>query len=300
MKRTAGLVLLILLILVTMLIPETAVCASNPDEELNIDATIEPALNPQTIAPDTMVSFQSAETTAFPEEQTSESTDIEAVETEPDPTITPGTELTVSPESTVDPENLPNAFPTTPVLENEITDPQPTEDSSGEPILDSEQPSFGSYRFWIRKRKDNASGETVSGATYQLYSADGGALSLGTTDSGGMICFETNLSAGILLYSHIPYYVQEITAPAGFALNKEQYWLVFCPEESESCEICDGITLTSFNRIRESTEFQTVIEVYDSMLTYVLPSTGGIGIGWYVIGGLALILIGGILMRKRR
>ena len=116
MKRTAGMVLLILLILVTMLISETAVCASNPDEELNIAATIEPALNPQTIAPDTMVSFQSAETTAFPEEQTSESTDIEVVETEPDPTITPGTELTVSPELTVDPEDLPNAFPTTPVL----------------------------------------------------------------------------------------------------------------------------------------------------------------------------------------
>lgn len=39
---------------------------------------------------------------------------------------------------------------------------------------------------------------------------------------------------------------------------------------------------------------------YDTLPAYVLPATGGTGVGHYVIGGMVLILAGEMLLRKKR
>ena len=288
MKKTSVVVSLIILALMIMLIPETAMCSSNSNGESDIVVMTELALTRQTIQ--------------------FEATAAEPMETASDPTIAPDVEPTSSPATILDVEDSQEAYAETTDLESTSGEPLHEEADGDELIDDSEQPDH--YRFWVRKRQNDANGETVSGATYRLYSADGSVVSSGTTNDDGLICFETNPSAGIVLFPHTPYYVQEAEAPTGFALNKERIWLVFCFEESESCEICDSVISTipdelnisqpRWKRVRVSAESQSLIEVYDSMLTYVLPSTGGTGIRWYVIGGIALILSGGILMRKRR
>lgn len=141
------------------------------------------------------------------------------------------------------------------------------------------------------------------GAKFGLFAENGEQITTGTTAEDGEITFETSVSAGIILRDHQLYYIQELSAPDGYQLDKTKHWLFFCSEE-EICDKCNEI-LSSENgkdawRVEESSDH--VIVLKNKKITYALPNTGGIGTMWYTFGGLlflAAALMYGYRMRRK-
>ena len=132
------------------------------------------------------------------------------------------------------------------------------------------------YRVQIYKTAADT-GKPLSGAIFGLYNAQGGQITTAVSDDKGELLFQTNIAKGIILREHTLYYMQELTAPPGYQLDKTQYWFCFCDEPGNACEICDEV-LAGVTAVRIPFEQLGTIRVTNELAKYELPATGGPGI----------------------
>ena len=138
----------------------------------------------------------------------------------------------------------------------------------------------------------------LPGARYGLYSADGHEITTGTTNDEGIFEFRTNFNQGIILAPNVVYYLQELTAPAGYYLDPNKYYFYFSDEEIEEFEQqYPDIKWLNVNNLES-------MVLSDKPSLYDLPAAGGIGtLPFYLLGGLLLtgaVLNLGSISRKKR
>ncbi len=121
------------------------------------------------------------------------------------------------------------------------------------------------------------SGAPLMGATFGLYNEQGGLIASAVTDADGKIVFQTNVTEGIILREHVPYYIQEISAPAGYRLDDTKFWFCFCNQTEDTCQDCTRI-LAGKDARRIPFEQVGKVHAVNHPLNYDLPATGGSGV----------------------
>lgn len=160
------------------------------------------------------------------------------------------------------------------------------------------------YRVTIQKT-DAETHAALPGAVFGLFTENGEQIISGQTDENGTLVFQTNVTAGVILKEHTPYYLQETEAPAGYRRDAEIHWLVFC-DGDDSCGTCRTVTAGFPGMIRVPAVIGVIMELENSPGGYALPQTGGSGIRLslaYRTGGLLLTagsLIAGVYLRRKR
>lgn len=142
----------------------------------------------------------------------------------------------------------------------------------------------------IRILKTSNSGEFLKNAEFKLY-----------TDSDLKIEFESGQtyqsdSNGLVFDKKLPmgtYYLKEIKAPEGYS----------CLEETIVIQVTEsGVTISGSEKATLSSDSSTgvySITVKNDML-YELPSTGGLGIYWYTIGGMLFMMAAALVLYKNK
>ena len=142
----------------------------------------------------------------------------------------------------------------------------------------------------IRILKTSNSGEFLKNAEFKLY-----------TDSDLKTEFESGQTYqsdfnGLVLDKKLPmgtYYLKEIKAPEGYS----------CLEETIVIQVTEtGVTISGSEKATLSSDSSTgvySITVKDDML-YELPSTGGLGIYWYTIGGMLFMMAAALILYKNK
>ena len=144
-------------------------------------------------------------------------------------------------------------------------------------------------------------GEPLANAVFGLYNAQGGLITTDTTDGNGYLLFQTNIIEGIVLREHVLYYIQEIKSPPAYQLDDTKHWFVFCNSASDSCETCRAL-IGGVDAIRIPFEQIGKVHVVNQPVNCELPSTGGIGVIFYILCGLILIsapLVYGLSLRRK-
>ena len=134
-----------------------------------------------------------------------------------------------------------------------------------------------------------STGQPLEGASFGLYNQNGGLISNATTNIHGELLFQSNITQGIILREHIPYYMQELHAPPGYQLDDSKYWFCFCDHMGETCETCDQV-LQGLDATRIPFEQLGKIHISNELMKYELPATGGSGIYPLIWAGAILII----------
>ncbi|MBO5725779.1 MAG: hypothetical protein J6S00_01800 [Clostridia bacterium] len=151
--------------------------------------------------------------------------------------------------------------------------------------------SATTYEFHIHK--SDAIGNVLQGAVfgvYRRYDDHDGLIAVGTTDENGAILLETDLENGIVFREHVLYYVQELRAPPGYALDDTKYWFCFCNSPEGQCDSYTDVT-HGLDVMRIPFETVGEIHITNHPLNYDLPATGGIGVIPFIIVSIILIVI---------
>ena len=144
-------------------------------------------------------------------------------------------------------------------------------------------------------------GDSLAGATFGLYNAQGGLITDGVTDADGKLRFQTNVIEGIILRDHELYYLQEIQPPPTYQLDDTKYWLCFCSGTGDTCSECSNL-LADTEAVRIPFETIGLINIANYPFRVELPATGGIGTPIYVLCGLVLTsapLVYGLSLRRK-
>ena len=162
--------------------------------------------------------------------------------------------------------------------------------------------TFAAKRYQVTVHKtDLLSGAVLPGAAFGLFTKDGQEITRGETGADGRLTFQTNVTAGVILKQHTPYYIQELSAPKGYELSDKKHWLVFC-DGAQADETCESLMSQYPGMIRVPAQEGAVIPITNRYVAYELPQTGGSGMLHYSIGGLALMavsLLCGRAMRRK-
>ena len=162
---------------------------------------------------------------------------------------------------------------------------------------------LNTFRF---TKTDLSNGSGLTGAVFTLTHDQICAVCHGDgTPVSGIRPFTAKSDAnGVVSFSNVPsghdYVLKETAAPIGFALPDESYKVTvrYNDDSTEQARTKSVITVTKPDGI-------TVTITDDASLTigntpyYELPSTGGPGTAWYMIGGLALVTGAGALLVYR-
>ncbi|MBP3384884.1 MAG: hypothetical protein J6M22_05430 [Firmicutes bacterium] len=177
-------------------------------------------------------------------------------------------------------------------------------DDSAEKIYSNINVSAKHYKVEITKKDQTDLSRLLQGAEFGLYNENGGLIASGTTDDDGKLMFETNITAGIILREHTPYYIQEIKSPDGYVLEDTKYWFCFCDKivdpngNLQECNYDPGIP-----GILKVPADQIAIEtITNTPVSYVLPDAGGGGARLFVIAGFVLVIgsAAAMVIRRRR
>ena len=91
----------------------------------------------------------------------------------------------------------------------------------------------------------------------------------------------------------------ELTAPTGYVKSEETWTIVFAaPGEISSIISSENPDENMVDKV--ITGEQQAVFYFDNSLAYDLPSTGGPGIYWYMLGGVLLMMAGSLLVYKKR
>ena len=145
-------------------------------------------------------------------------------------------------------------------------------------------------------------GKPLSGATFGMYSAQGGLVTSGVTNANGRLSFQTNVTNGIILQEHVLYYMQELQAPPAYRLDNKPRWFCFCSHTADSCAECDNL-LAGLNGVRIPFEDVGIIDIANYPANVILPDTGGKGTHIYILCGLILTvgpLVYGLSLRRKK
>ena len=129
--------------------------------------------------------------------------------------------------------------------------------------------------------KTSADDTTVglSGAEFELKNANGDTRATGTSGEGGAITWEP-VSEDVNLYTlNGEYKIYETKAPAGYMKNDSGWTVTFA----------NGLLTQLNNAPTTGTAENGVVIELTNQKVYTLPSTGGSGIYWYMIGGMVLM-----------
>ena len=174
-------------------------------------------------------------------------------------------------------------------------------DNAAEKVYADITISTKSYKVQLQKVCEET-GKPLSGAIFGLYNENGGLIAQAVTNANGQLTFQTNITQGIILREHVPYYMQEIQAPEGYRLSDTQYWFCFCDQGAAFCSTCNMV-LADLDGVRIPLNQQGNITATNAYMPYALPSTGGIGVYPIIYGSVVFILTPlvyiSILRRKR-
>ena len=131
-------------------------------------------------------------------------------------------------------------------------------------------------------------GVGLSGAEFELKSGDT-VIATGVSEAEGTITW-TSKDNNNLFTLHGDYTIHETKAPAGYVLNAEDWQITF-----------EKGLLTKLNntKVTGTAKNGVVIELGNKKL-YSLPSTGGSGIYWYMIGGMVLMSTAAWILYKNK
>ena len=169
---------------------------------------------------------------------------------------------------------------------------------SGEKVWADINISAKHYRVTINKTAADTE-QKLAGAEFGLYNEKGGLICSGITDENGSLTFETNVTNGIILYEHTPYYIQEIKAPQGYSRSTEKHWIFFC-DSGGTCEKCGKIQSNAAYENAKCISENEVLNIVNELNQYELPETGGIGTAIFYIAGAVLVIAAGVLLVTRR
>lgn len=171
--------------------------------------------------------------------------------------------------------------------------------------------TYTAHTYSVTMLKTSAeSNQPLPGAVFGLFAESGLEIARGSTDADGKLTFETDLQKNIVFRMHMPYYLQEISAPAGYILDTTKHWFYFCNHENpngsrEPCAECirlngtyDGIV--EIGQTNEEHDRYVDVNVTNTMGGYELPATGGTGNELYTVGGMLLILAAVILLYNQK
>lgn len=169
---------------------------------------------------------------------------------------------------------------------------------SGEKVYADINISAKHYSVTIDKTAADT-GQKLAGAEFGLYNENGGLICSGLTDENGSLTFATNVTNGIILYEHTPYYIQEIKAPQGYNRSIEKHWIFFC-DSNGTCQKCSVIESNPDYGNAKPVSENEVLNIVNELNEYELPETGGTGTAIFYIAGAALVIVAGVLLAARR
>lgn len=175
------------------------------------------------------------------------------------------------------------------------------------------------YEATLHKYDEVNPGAGLNGAVFGLYAVteEGRddilihkyATAEYTNDEGkkkdGIVQVSTLPQEGVVLHTHVLYYVQELTAPEGYQLDTTKHYFWFCNNtDGTTCSYSNDYGLEPYNATCVYSA-QTNSEKYDLEISnkaipsgHELPNTGGSGTTPYTVGGLLTISAGLPLLYK--
>lgn len=169
---------------------------------------------------------------------------------------------------------------------------------------------IGNWR--IVKRSSSDTTLTLEGAVFMLESNDSGSTPgepggqtkttyYGKSDNAGIVKWysEEACTNEVTFLKSGEYILSEIKAPVGYTLSEETWTVTLLNNRLESVTKADGKPIDPGKEMDESGNEIYVYTFYDAIL-YDLPSTGGPGIYLYMLGGVALMMAGTLLVYKKR
>ena len=154
-----------------------------------------------------------------------------------------------------------------------------------------------SKKIRIIKTSANSDSIMLDGAEFTLVDKDNNPVIIGegnvsnTYTSSQGIVLEAGLNAGT-------YTLTEIKAPSGYLKLKEPIKLVITSSDVTLENSSEMVTIEKTTDTNKKEDIW-VIKVKNDTL-YDLPSTGGIGIFWYTIGGMLLMMAAALVLYKRK
>ena len=136
----------------------------------------------------------------------------------------------------------------------------------------------------------------LKGAVFKLEKA-GSAPYWGKSNDDGILEWFTDESCTEKLEGTIPigtYTLTEETAPTGYS-KTDKTWTV---------EIGSGVSITENGTPGSTLQGESVGDILTFTISndalFSLPSAGGSGIYWYILGGVLLMMAGSLLVYKKR
>lgn len=129
----------------------------------------------------------------------------------------------------------------------------------------------------------------LSGAEFELKNAKGAILATGTSGNGGAITWRTEGNNDLFTLNG-DYTIHETKAPAGYMKNDTGWTVTF---------VNGLLTQLNDSPVKGTAEAGVVITLTNQKV-YTLPSTGGNGIYWYMIGGMVLMSTAAWILYKNK
>ena len=158
-----------------------------------------------------------------------------------------------------------------------------------------------SYKVQLSKTSAST-GHSLSDATFGLFNAQGGQITMDTTDINGQLFFQTDITQGIIFQAHMLYYMQELEAPPGYQLDDTEHWFVFCNNTADTCEACTAV-IGDLTAVRIPHGQIRTVYVTNEIMNYDLPATGGPGIYPLILVSVIFImtpLVYGSIRRRKQ
>lgn len=154
---------------------------------------------------------------------------------------------------------------------------------------------------WSAVKKSADDNVGLSGAEFELKNAKGELLVTGTSGENGAITWTPKTVNGKTVNLNAldgTFKIYETKAPAGYMKNDSGWTVVF---ENGLLKSLDGAESSTEDgtKIKASAATGVVITLTNQKV-YTLPSTGGSGIYWYMIGGMVLMSTAAWILYKNK
>lgn len=142
---------------------------------------------------------------------------------------------------------------------------------------------------WSAVKKSADDNVGLSGAEFELKNTDNTVIATGKSGNGGAITW-TPTDNNDLFTLHGVYTIHETKAPAGYMKNDSGWTVTFA----------NGLLTQLNNAPTTGTAENGVVITLTNQKVYTLPSTGGSGIYWYMIGGMVLMSTAAWILYKNK
>lgn len=131
---------------------------------------------------------------------------------------------------------------------------------------------------------DSKNKNLLKGATFGLFTEDGGLVAKDISDENGKINFTTNISDGLIFTENEVYYVQEIEAPKNYRLDKTPYYFYYSDSKNDIIE-------NKYPNIKRGEDNSVSFTITNQKGVAMLPDTGGNGVVVIILAATTMILL---------